>query len=264
MEAGFKESAAKQDQRIGRVGKQYRPQALLHGKQPVRPPDGPLGRAEGAQNADAAALLLRHVREDEQQDDQYQQHGCCAEKDGQCALILAHGAQLVPLTEVALEVQRFLLGKVPVGAGVILRVGGVELEDGLAVAVRTVHILTLRVPVGLLGGVTLFGVGVDRRDELLPRNKHAGLRTVFKEPHAGVFVQNGQNLDVRLRHRGDDAVFRDHVRICGKMQNIARPDGIVGGVAVGIDKVRAEEHIVPRIAVVRHQQDAALAGEQLL
>ena len=63
MEAGFKESAAKQDQRIGRIGKQYRPQALLHGKQPVRPPDGPLGRAEGAQNADAAALLFRHVRE---------------------------------------------------------------------------------------------------------------------------------------------------------------------------------------------------------
>ena len=38
MEAGFKESAAKQDLRIGRIGKQYRPQALLHVKQPVRPP----------------------------------------------------------------------------------------------------------------------------------------------------------------------------------------------------------------------------------
>ena len=146
----------------------------------------------------------------------------------------------------------------------ILRVGGIELEDGLAVAVRTVHILTLRVPVGLLGGVTLFGVGVDRRDELLPRNKHAGLGAAFKEPHAGVFVQHGQHLNRCVRNRCEDAVFRDHVRICGKMQNIARPDGIVGGVAVGIDKVRAEEHIVPRIAVVRHQQDAALAREQLL
>ena len=177
------------------------------------PPDGGFGSAERAENADAAALLLGHVRENEQQNDHDQQHGGSAQQNGHDSLTLTGRESLFLFPEVVLHFQSLGLRQIPAGGGMILGIRRIELEIGLAVAVFAVHEVVVGNPTDLLGRVALRGIRIDLCDKRLPRDQDTGRGAAAEEPDAGVFMQHGQHLDGGMIRFFYDLALRQVMRV---------------------------------------------------